>query len=93
MTEDSILPPHGNYAELLSYQKTEIKLANVARASLEELLNDYRDYLRVRNLRLWPKDSKDAQYVRRLERDFAKEGGLRERMSRVRREYRKRSDQ
>jgi four helix bundle protein len=29
-------------------KETEIKLINVARASLEELLEDYRDYLRVR---------------------------------------------
>lgn len=36
-------------------KKTEIKLTNVARASLEELLEDYRDFLRVRGLRLWSK--------------------------------------
>jgi len=111
------IPPHGNYEELLSYQKseviydltfsfcqrflarndrtidlmvqaarsgkqniieaskasgtsreTEIKLTNVARASLEELLADYRDYLRVRDLSLWVKDCKEAQYVRSLSR-------------------------
>ena len=33
--------------------ETEIKLTNVAKASLEELLIDYKDYLRVRNLTLW----------------------------------------
>lgn len=44
----------------------EIKLLGVARASLEELLNDYQDFLRVRDLKLWPKDSKEALYVRRL---------------------------
>jgi four helix bundle suffix protein len=47
-------------------KETEIKLVNVARASLEELLEDYRDYLRVRGLRLWEKDSKEALYVRKL---------------------------
>ena len=31
-----------------------IKLLNVARGSLMELLEDYEDYLRVHNLRLWP---------------------------------------
>ena len=111
------LPPHGNYRELLSYQKaeivydltyrfcqrflnkgdrtidqmvqaarsgkknilegskaaltskeTEIKLTNVARASLEELLDDYGDYLRVRDLPIWDKDSKEARYVRQLGR-------------------------
>ncbi len=45
---------------------TEIKLTNVARASLEELLEDYRDFLRVRGAPLWEKDSREARYVRRL---------------------------
>jgi four helix bundle suffix protein len=110
-------------------KEMEIKLTNVARASLEELLEDYRDYLRVRDLGMWAKDSKEAQYVRklgnkphttyetyrefvdtrsaevvaniaiclihqanylldqqirRLEQDFLKEGGLRERMTKAR---------
>ncbi len=179
------IPPHGNYQELLSYQKAEvvydvtyrfcqrflskgdrtndqmvqaarsgkqniaeastasgtskemeIKLTNVARASLEELLADYRDFLRVRDLRLWDKNSKEAQFVRklgrrshvtyetyrhfcetrpaevvaniaiclihqtnylldrqirRLEQDFVKLGGLRERMTRARLQYRNQS--
>jgi four helix bundle suffix protein len=176
------LPPHGNYQELLSYQKaevvydltyrfcqrflnkgdrtvdqmvqaarsgkqniaegskaagtskeTEIKLTNVARASLEELLVDYQDFLRVRDSPLWEKDSKQARFVRhlgnkphmtfeafrqfcetrpaqvvaniaiclihqanylldrqirRLEQDFLNEGGIRERMTRARLQYR-----
>jgi four helix bundle suffix protein len=176
------IPPHGNYRQLLSYQKaeviydltfrfcrrflergdrtvdqmvqaarsgkqniaegskaagtskeTELKLTNVARASLEELLIDCRDFLRVRDLKLWDKDSTEAQYVRkignksgvtyeayrevcetrpaevvaniavclihqanylldrqicRLEQDFLKEGGIRERMTRARLRYR-----
>jgi four helix bundle suffix protein len=44
----------------------EIKLMNVARASLEELLEDYRDFLRVRSATLWEKDSKEALFVRKL---------------------------
>ena len=44
----------------------ELKLTNVARASLEELLLDYQDYLRVRDLSLWDKNSKEALYVRKL---------------------------
>ncbi len=47
-------------------KEMEIKLTNVARASLEELLMDYCDYLRVRGLRLWAKDSKEARFVRKL---------------------------
>lgn len=47
-------------------KEMEIKLTNVARASLEELLDDYLDYLRSRDLPLWPKDSREALYARRL---------------------------
>lgn len=110
-------------------KETEIKLTNVARASLEELLEDYRDFLRVRDLDEWSRDhphtrrlrelnrQPDASYntfkngiehrdpaiaanvmiglikltnylldqqLKRLEQDFLKEGGLRERMTRAR---------
>ncbi len=175
---NTFIPPHGNYRELLSYQKAEVvyditfrfcsrfltkgdrtidqmvqaarsgkqniaegsrasgtskemelKLTNVARASQDELLEDYRDFLRVRDLPIWEKDSKEALFVRsigskphttfeayrtfietrpagivaniaiclinqtnylldkqirRLEQDFLKDGGLRERMSKAR---------
>lgn len=117
-------------------KETEIKLTNVARASLEELLIDYQDFLRVRDLSQWDKNSKEAQFVRkidygastsyesyrifvesrpaetvaniaicvihqanylldqqikRLEADFLKEGGIRERMTKARLAQRKRS--
>lgn len=49
-------------------KKMELKLTSVARASLEELLEDYRDFLRVRSLRLWEKNSREATFVRRLAR-------------------------
>jgi len=49
-------------------KETEIKLTNVGRASLEELLADFRDYLRVRDHVIWDKDSKEALYVRELGR-------------------------
>jgi four helix bundle suffix protein len=49
-------------------KETEIKLTAVARASLQELLDDYQDFLRVRDLPIWPKDSPQAQYVRKLGR-------------------------
>jgi four helix bundle suffix protein len=49
-------------------KKTELKLTNVARASLEELLEDYRDFLRVRSLRLWEKNSRESMFVRKLGR-------------------------
>jgi four helix bundle suffix protein len=50
-------------------RETEIKLVNVARASLEELLQDYLDFLRTRNLSLWEKNSKEALFVRKHSRD------------------------
>lgn len=49
-------------------KKTELKLTGVARASLEELLLDYQDFLRQRGLRLWAKDSPKAMAVRNLYR-------------------------
>jgi four helix bundle protein len=47
-------------------KEMEIKLTNTARASLEELLDDYHDFLRSRQHRLWEKDSREAPFVRRL---------------------------
>ncbi len=45
---------------------TEIKLVNVARASLEELLLDYEDFLRQGGLPKWNKDDPRARAVREL---------------------------
>lgn len=112
---EELIPHHGNYKKLLSYQKadvifcltyffvehflkkndrtcdqmiqaarsgkqniiegcaasstsakTEIKLVNVAKASLQELLEDYEDYLKTRNHRLWEDTSKEHMAMRRL---------------------------
>jgi len=49
----------GSKAALTS-KETKFKLTNVARASLEELLDDYKDYLRARDLPVWDKNSKEA---------------------------------
>lgn len=49
-------------------RETEIKLTNVARASLEELLADYRDFLRTRGLTEWQKDHPYARRLRELSR-------------------------
>src|SRR6185437_12372268 len=110
-------------------KETEIKLTGVARSSQEELLEDYRDFMRERRIEEWDKEHRYArrlsrlnrtpganydtfkkgvehpdpaicvnviaglikvtcylpdQQLRRLERDFLKEGGLRERMTRAR---------
>ena len=53
----------GSRATATSSQ-TELRLINVARASLDELLLDYEDFLRQRNLRQWSKDDQQAQEVR-----------------------------
>ncbi len=44
--------------------KSELHLTNVARASLEELLLDFEDYLRQRRLPQWSKDSPEAKEIR-----------------------------
>lgn len=114
-SDASLIPPHGGYQQLKSYQnseivydgtvkfcdkfidrrsrthdqmvqasrsgkqniaegsmasatskKTELKLIGVARASLEELLIDFQDFLRQRGLPLWEKSHPMAQAVRQL---------------------------
>jgi four helix bundle suffix protein len=66
----------GNQAAATS-SETEIKLTNVAKASLEELLDDYEDYLRVRQLPQWgnlhPRYEKMRQYARskQINNDYA----------------------
>ena len=47
-------------------KEMEIKLTNVARASLEELLADYRDFLRGHGLQEWPKEHAYACRLREL---------------------------
>jgi len=49
-------------------KEMEIKLTNVARASLEELLEDYRDFLRVRGLDEWSKEHRNTERLRQLNR-------------------------
>lgn len=47
-------------------KQSELRLVDVARASLEELKNDYLDFLRSRKLPVWPKDDKRALAIRQL---------------------------
>jgi len=47
-------------------KETEIKLIGVARASLEELLIDYKDFLRTNKLTLWDKNHPQALEIRAL---------------------------
>jgi four helix bundle suffix protein len=62
----------GSRASATSSQ-TELRLVNVARASLEELLLDYEDFLRHRRLPQWAPDSKEASAVRRVPQEFRKD--------------------
>ena len=57
----------GSMASAIS-KETEIKLTNVARASLEELLADYRDFLRVNRMQEWPKGHAFALRLQKLNR-------------------------
>ena len=55
----------GSRASTQSSQ-TELRLVGVARASLDELLLDYEDFLRQRGLRLWLKDDRESRKIRSL---------------------------
>lgn len=62
---------------------TEIKLTNVAKASLEELLIDYEDYLRVRNLQQWSTGHPRYNRLREYCRSDEFVGGYRELLPRM----------
>ena len=47
-------------------KETMLKLFHVAKGSLQELLADYEDYLRVRTLRIWESDSVEVEAMRKL---------------------------
>lgn len=55
----------------ITSSKTEIKLVNVAKASLQELLEDYEDYLKTRNHRQWEEDSPELLKMRELGRQHS----------------------
>jgi len=57
----------GSRAAATSSQ-TELRLVNVARASLDELLLDYEDFLRQHRQRQWNKDAPEARAVREVGR-------------------------
>ena len=59
----------GSRAAATSSQ-TELRLLNVARSSLEELLLDYEDFLRHRRLAQWTPDGPEAMAVRQVPRKF-----------------------
>lgn len=62
----------GSRAAATSSQ-TELRLVNVARASLEELLLDYEDFLRHRKQPLWDPESPEAVAVRTVPEVFRKD--------------------
>ena len=69
-------------AAYMTSKETEIKLTNVAKASLEELLSDYEDYLRSHKLEQWSKGHVRYERMRLYTQtpDFAAD--LRDRMPR-----------
>lgn len=54
------------YTDASTSYEVALKLYNIARGSLKELLEDYHDYLRTRNLRLWELGSKENRAMRQL---------------------------
>ena len=54
------------HADMSTSKESGLKLFNVARGSLLELLEDYKDYLRVRNMRLWEDNSNEARAMVKL---------------------------
>ncbi len=62
----------GSRAAAASSQ-TELRLVNVARASLDELLLDYEDFLRQRGLPAWSRDAPEARRVRSIGREHPTE--------------------
>ncbi len=61
----------GSRASATSTQ-TELRLMNVARSSLDELLLDYEDYLRHRRKPMWSSESPEALAVRRVAQQFGR---------------------
>jgi restriction system protein len=62
----------GSRAAAASSQ-TELRLLNTARASLEELLLDYEDYLRHRHLDMWTPDCPEASAVRQIAKEIKRD--------------------
>ena len=54
------------HADMATSKESGLKLFNVARGSLLELLEDYKDYLRVRNMRLWEYNSNEEKVMAKL---------------------------
>lgn len=52
--------------------QTELRLVGIARGSLDELLLDYEDFLRQRELRAWTKDDPESLAVRNIGRNRGK---------------------
>jgi four helix bundle suffix protein len=63
----------GTVASGASWQM-QIKQTNVARANMEDLLEDYLDYMRTHGHRVWRKSSPEAIYMRRMARNLEETG-------------------
>ncbi|PIR43135.1 four helix bundle protein [candidate division WWE3 bacterium CG10_big_fil_rev_8_21_14_0_10_32_10] len=56
--------------------KSAVKLTNVARASIEELLQDYEDFLRQHNFKVWSKEQENTKNIREYFSRYVKGGDL-----------------
>ena len=54
------------YAASVTSIESELKLLNVAKSSLKELLADYEDYLRTRNMEQWSRESEKFKVAQQL---------------------------
>ena len=88
--DSGFLPPHGNYSELLSFQKAEIVYGITFRYCHKYLQrrphcgSDDSVGAKIALCLIHQANYLLDQQIRRLERDFIKEGGLQERMTKVR---------
>lgn len=58
-------------ASLEKSMEGNIKLTGVARASFGELLEDYKDFLRIRGLAIWEKEDMKVMEIRAIVKDFS----------------------
>ena len=101
-TETGFIQSHGNYTELLSYKKSLIiysgtvlfceRFLNKRDRTVDQMVQAARSGIVCANIMICLVNQCNFlldRQIRRLERDFVKFGGLRERMSQARRNYRK----
>ena len=100
-TETGFIPSHGNYTELLTYKKSLIiysgtvlfceRFLNKRDRTVDQMVQAARSGIVCANIMVCLVNQCNYlldRQIKRLEQDFVKFGGLRERMSQARRNYR-----